>query len=240
MIAREGWPLILVSVAVAGIATWRFGWLTGLPFWVWVVVASYLFRDPRRKVPALPLAVVSPVDGIVESIVEVDDPCLERRAQRVSICMGVFGAYSLRAPIEGKVVQRRIDRFTGHRCDADAGNDDLDDLGVWIQTDEEDDVVLLIPGGKPLRNPRFYVHAGERVGQGQRCGFIRFGSRVDVLLPLAARVQVAPGERVRSGETVLAMLVHEAAKADPGVSQDEPVEEGLGTQASTVNSVHKT
>ena len=176
-----------------------------------VLGVSFLFRDPKREVPAQPLAVVSPVDGIIQKITEVADPCLERQAQRVSLCMGWHGSYVVRSPIEGKVARRWLDRLTGNRCDPDAGNDELNDLGVWIQTDEEDDVVVLIPGGKLLRNPRIYANAGERIGQGQRCGFIRFGSRVDVLVPLDSRILVSPGERVRSGETVLAKLVHKAA-----------------------------
>lgn len=212
LVAREGWPLIGLLVAMALLVSWNIGWWTGVPLWVVAAGVSYLFRDPKRIVPPLPLAVISPVDGVVQKVGQIGDPCLERQAQRISLCMGIGGAYSVRSPIEGKVMQRWVEKLTGNCCDPDTANDALDDLGLWVQSDEQDDVVLLIPGGRALRSPRIYAFTGDRVGQGQRFGFIRLGSRVDVLVPPGSRVKVEPGERVRSGETVLAQLVHATAE----------------------------
>lgn len=208
LIAREGWGLIAVLGAVAFAVSWYAGWWFGAPLWLVVAGACFLYRDPQRAVPPLPLAVLSPVDGFIQQVDEIDDPCLERRAQRISLCMRLGGAYSVRSPIEGKVINRWVAKLTSNRCERDTENDPWDDFGVWLRSDEQDDVVVLIAGGRFLRSPRLYAYAGDRLGQGQRCGFIRLGSRLDVLVPQESRIKVTAGERVRSGETVLAKLVH--------------------------------
>ncbi len=209
MIAREGWPLVVGVTLAAALISWFTGWAVAAPFWVLAALGAFLFRDPHRSVPALPLGVLSPVDAVVNAVGVTADPCLQREALRIRLCMNLAGAYSLRAPIEGKVAQRWQERLIGNRCSEGDANDEYDDYGIWLQSDEQDDVVLLLPGGLPFRHPRFYAHAGERVGQGQRCGYIRFGSRVDLLLPRSARVDVEVGQRVRAGESVLAHLVRE-------------------------------
>ncbi len=215
LVAREGWPLIATLAVIGSLVSWNIGWIVGAPLWLLVAGICYLFRDPKRSVPPLPLAVVSPVDGVVQQVIEESrDPCLDRQAQRITLCMGLGGAYSVRSPIEGNVVKRWLDRLVSKSCEPDAENDDWDDYGMWVQTDENDDVVMIIPGGVFLRNPRLYTYAGDRLGQGQRCGFIRFGSRIDVLVPVGSRIKVEPGDRVSSGETVLAKLVHISVDED--------------------------
>lgn len=219
LIAREGWPVIAGLTAAALLAGLLGGVLLAVPAWVAVATSFYLFRDPRRHVPALPLAVVSPVDGVVTAVEPADDPCLERKAIRIAICMSVAGAYSVRSPVEGRVMRRWQTRLLDRSCSNPHGNDVHDDYGIWMQTDEADDVVVLIAGGRPLRHPRFYVETGDRAGQGQRCGFIRFGTRIDVLVPETSRLEVAAGQRVHSGESVVATLVHKSVReADNGAT----------------------
>ncbi len=196
-------------VVIAGLLGWYVDGLVALPLWALTVMALYLFRDPPRTRPALPLGVLSPVDGRVEAVDEIRDPCLDRNAVRIRLCMFGTGTYSVRAPIEGKVMQRWQDKLIANRCEDGDNNDEFDDYGIWIQSDEKDDIVLLIPGGLPFRHPRFYPNTGDRIGQGQRCGFIRFGSRVDLLLPVTSKIAVQAGQRVSGGESVLGNLVHE-------------------------------
>ncbi len=212
VIAREGWG----ALAVLGLLTLVLERAAGVA-WAWpsallLVAFAWLFRDPRRSVPALPLAIVSPVDGVITKIEECDDPCLPRRTWRISLCMWHTGAYSVRSPIEGKVMKRWQDRLVDKSCDGEEHRDPHEDYGIWIQTDEGDDVLMLMPGGNSLRHPRFYIGAGERVGQGERCGFVSFGSRMDVLVPASARVGMTAGSTVRSGESVLATLVHHSGE----------------------------
>lgn len=217
MIAQEGWSLVGGVAGVALLLSWYGSWGVAAPFWALAAACAYLFRDPHRRVLAHPLGVISPVDAVVNAVGVAHDPCLDREALRIRLCMDLTSVYSVRAPIEGRIAQRWQEKLIGNRCADGDDNDEYDDYGIWIQSDEKDDVILLMPGGLPFRHPRFYAHAGERVGQGQRCGFIRFGSRVDLLVPRSARLGVEVGQRVRAGESVLASLVHVKSADNPSV-----------------------
>ncbi len=149
---------------------------------------------------------LSPVDGEVMTAEPVRDPYLEREAVCVSIRMRPYGVFTARVPMEGRVAQRWYSASV-------AGGGGLRTAarpryGLWIKTDEDDDIVVVMSSGALGSRPRCYVEYGERVGQGQRCGFIRFGSLVDLLLPSYTRLAVAPGDRVSAGTTVLGKLVH--------------------------------
>ena len=173
------------------------GWVWSLPFWVACAGIIYLFRDPEREIPSSPLAVVSPADGVIASVGEVHDPYLDRRAMLLVIEMGRFGVYSTRSPVEGKFLEP-----------PNSGDGVSRPHGVWVKTDEDDDLVVVMHRG-PLNNlPRCYVQIGQRVGQGQRCGFIQLGGRVEVYLPVNSRAMVESGSRVNAGSDVIATLVH--------------------------------
>jgi phosphatidylserine decarboxylase len=198
--SREGWPFLL-PVIVAGGAAWYFLglWWTA-PFWLLGLLILFMFRDPRREIPASPLAVVSPVDGRISAIEKLHDPYLDRQALRVQLDMFRSGVYTARSPVEGKILepgannQRRLPPEAPH--------------GVWIRTDENDDLVVVMNRG-PLGNPpKCDVRYGERVGQGQRCGYLHLGGRIQLYLPENARVVVNINDQVRGGEDVVAHLVH--------------------------------
>lgn len=197
VIAREGLVFVLAS-ALAALAVLHFaGFYASLVLWAVCLLLVVVFRDPEREIPAVPLAVVSPADGKVTSISMEHDPYLARASIRIAIHMNPYGVYTTRSPIEGKVLEPPNNPQT-------AGTPH----GVWLQADELDDVVLVMNRG-PLHNaPRCYVRFGERVGQGQRCGFIHLGGQIDLYLPESARTLVAPGDLVRSGSDVIAKLVH--------------------------------
>jgi phosphatidylserine decarboxylase len=201
-VAREGWPLVLLTAGVALAVQQFYSPLLALPVWVAAFLWLYLFRDPERAIPAVPLAVVSPTDGTVLSIQADHDPYLERDAVVVSLAMSPFGSYTTRAPIEGKIMRRW---YSAAAPDAGGATGN----GLWLQTDEGDDVVIMMRNaGSRLRQPRCDVQPGERIGHGKRCGFIPFGARVDLYLPAGSRVDVHPGDPVRAGSDVVAMLVH--------------------------------
>lgn len=202
IIVKEGWIYLVVSAMAALAAHHYLGWVYGLPLWALVIALMFLFRDPQREIPAIPLAVVSPADGQVLSVTECTDPYLKRPAHCVSISMNPWGIYTMRSPMEGKVQQRW---HTPPELEADT--DQSPRYGIWIETDEGDDIVLVMLRPSVWKSPQCYVHSGERVGQGQRCGFIRFGSRVDLYLPVTARVSVGAGDRVRAGSDVIATLL---------------------------------
>ena len=148
--SHAGW-LPFMLLVIAGLAVGNaFGWLWSAPIWLLCLFIVFIYRDPYREVPASPLAVVSPADGVVVSVENVRDPYLEREAIRVLIQMSHFGVYSTRSPVEGKVME------PPHDGGADRPH------GVWLKTDEDDDLVVVMHRG-PLRNlPRCYVGIGER------------------------------------------------------------------------------
>lgn len=195
--SRAGWlPFLVCALAGATVAQ-MLGWIWSIPFWLVCVFIIYLFRDPDREIPSSPLAVVSPADGLVASVEEVSDPYLDRQSIQLVIDMSSAGVYSTRSPVEGKILEPRN------------SSDGVDrPHGVWLKTDEDDDLVVVMHRG-PLKNlPRCFVRIGERVGQGQRCGYIQMGGRVEVYLPLNSRVLVDSGSHVKAGSDVIATLVH--------------------------------
>jgi len=174
------------------------GFIASLVFWILCGLLLFVFRDPPRSIPPNPLAVVSPVDGEVVLIEETHDPYLERQAVLISIQMNPYGVFSTRSPVEGKMLEPH------HEPDSNGKAPH----GVWLQTDEEDDLVMVVNRGPFHNAPKCYADFGERVGQGQRCGFIHFGSRVDVYLPTNSRIEVGQQDHVKGGTDVIASLVH--------------------------------
>jgi len=194
--SRAGWLPFLVVAGIALFVVDAAGWAWSLPLWLLCLFIFYVYRDPDRDIPASPLAVVSPADGVITGVENVHDAYLDRDARRVLIDMSHIGVYSTRSPVEGKVLE------PPHDGGADRPH------GVWLKTDEGDDLVIAMHRG-PLHNlPRCYVGFGERVGQGQRCGFIPMGGQVEMYLPCNSRVQVEVGSHVRAGSDVIAILVH--------------------------------
>jgi phosphatidylserine decarboxylase len=194
--SRAGWAPLLGVVAFALLVGKTLGWGWTLPLWLACALIVYLYRDPYREIPSSPLAVVSPADGVVRAVEEVSDPYLARDAVRLEIQMSHAGVYSTRSPVEGKILEPR-----------NPGNGDQP-YGVWLKTDEDDDLVVVMHRG-PLHNlPRCFVQVGERVGQGQRCGYIQMGGRVELYLPRHSRIEVSSGSHVKAGSDVIATLVH--------------------------------
>lgn len=196
-IAREGWTILAVTALAAALAQILIEPLIGALLWIPWLLLLYIFRDPRRKVPAIPKAVLSPVDGRVVAIGEEREEQTGRRMYRLRLLMNPLGVYSVRSPIEAKIIRQW---FPSHQRANRA-------FGQWFQSDEGEDVVLRMGIGRFRRVPSCYAQAGERVGQGQRCGFVPFGAYLDLFVPENSRLKVREGDRVESGVSVLAKLV---------------------------------
>jgi phosphatidylserine decarboxylase len=205
VVAREGWPFLAMSLAVSAVAAYFFGWWS-LPLWLATLFILQFFRDPGRDVPEDPLAVVSPADGRIVVVGRSQDPYLKREALKVSVFMNVFNVHSNRAPVDGTVKERWY--FPGHFLNAALDKASLDNErnALWLRTPDGQDVTCVQVAGLIARRILCYVEAGAALRKGARFGFIRFGSRVDVYLPLDAQVDAAVGEKVYAGETVLARL----------------------------------
>lgn len=207
LLAREGWWHIFLSVAAAAAVHYYFGQLWALPLWLVVLFIIQFFRDPPRSIPADPLGVICPADGRVIAVGDIHDPYLNRSARRVSVFMNVFNVHSNRSPIEGKVVERWYHRGKFLNAALDKASDENERNALWIRTDEGDEVVVVQVAGLIARRILCYKQPGERIAQGERYGFIRFGSRVDVYLPENSRVLVSLGDKVKGGRDVVAQLV---------------------------------
>jgi phosphatidylserine decarboxylase len=204
-IAREGWPFLIGASALAAVITWFFGWWS-VPFWLLALFILQFFRDPARVLPDDPRAVVSPADGRIVEVGRARDPYVQRDALKISVFMNVFNVHSNRSPVDGTVKERWY--FPGAFVNAALDKASLHNErnALWLRTREGSDVTCVQVAGLIARRILCYVNAGAELARGQRFGFIRFGSRVDVYLPLDAEPKAAIGDKVYASETVLAWL----------------------------------
>jgi phosphatidylserine decarboxylase len=205
LIAREGWPYLGIAGGVALLVMLLAGWWS-LPFWIGALFVLQFFRDPPREIPADPALVTSPADGRVIVVGKAMDPYLQREALKVSVFMNVFNVHSNRAPVAGEVKERWY--FPGRFFNAALDKASLDNErnALWLRMADGQDVTCVQVAGLIARRILCYVEPGSALRKGQRFGFIRFGSRVDLYLPLDAEVTAAIGEKVYAAETVLARL----------------------------------
>jgi phosphatidylserine decarboxylase len=213
IIAREGWFWIGIVIITAALLQFLNDFIS-LPLWILALVLLFLFRDPFRKVPASPLAIVCPVDGRIVSVNKVHDGYLDREAVCVTILMGLTSVYSVHSPMEGKIIEQWLQaprKIRAQEQGKSSSAPDIKTYAQWIQSDEKDDVILVMEASTLRPRPRCYAHSGERIGQGQRCGYLRFGTRVDVLVPESTRIEVKVGDKVRAGTDIIATLIHSAA-----------------------------
>ena len=199
-LAPEGWvfvlPLAGVTLLCALLQWWVLAGVGGLC----TVCVALFFRDPERKVPLTPGAIVSPADGRVMDIVEAD-----ARTYRLSIFLSVLDVHVNRAPYGGKV--RTVSYTPGKFLAAYRQEASLVNEANTVTIEHEGrEVVVKQIAGVLARRIVCRVRPGDLLKTGQRYGLIRFGSRTDVMLPRDAEVVVRVGEKVRAGETILAFL----------------------------------
>lgn len=203
-LAREGWPHLLVAAVLAIAVHMYAGALPAIPFWLALAFVVNFFRDPVRPVPADPKAVVCPADGRVVALSETEDPYLKRRSLRISVFMNVFDVHSNRVPVSGQVMHVWYHKGKFLNAALEKASEANERNAVWIRTDDGRDVVVVQVAGLIARRILCYVQPNRRVERGERYGFIRFGSRVDVYLPTDARPRTALGDKVKGGSGVIA------------------------------------
>lgn len=202
IIAREGWPILLGAFAVALVGSALAGWWS-IPLWIFAVFALQFFRDPARVPPADADAVISPADGRIVCVETVRAPHLDREALKISVFMNVFNVHSNRSPVDGEIKERWYSPGSFVNADFDKASLENERNALWIQA-ARGDVLCVQIAGLIARRILCYVGPGDRLTRGQRYGFIRFGSRVDVYLPPHARAEVSIGQKVTGGRTILA------------------------------------
>ena len=196
---------LALAVVAAALASW-YSPLWSIPFWVVAVFVMQFFRDPGRAVPGDAKTVVSPADGRIVAVEKARDPYLDRETTKVSVFMNVFNVHSNRAPVDGEVKQSWYEAGSFVNAALDKASTENERNALWIRTDAGADVVCVQVAGLIARRILCYVKAGDKLERGQRYGFIRFGSRVDLYLPPNARIKAALGDKVYAASTILASL----------------------------------
>ena len=203
IIAREGWPFLGIALVAALVASSVLG-VWSWPLWVIAVFVLQFFRDPPRSIPLDPKAVLSPADGRIVVVEKAHDPYSDREALKISVFMNVFNVHSNRSPVDGKI--EKIEYFPGKfvNADLDKASTENERNAVVMTAANGQTITFVQVAGLIARRILCYVNVGDTLARGQRYGFIRFGSRVDVYLPLSARPLVVVGDKVSATETVLA------------------------------------
>ncbi len=201
---RDGYIYGFSLLAVAGVLVW----LTGV--WTWsiapVLLAAFFmwfFRDPNRLIPAGDGLIVSPGDGLVTETIRIQTPAGER--QRISIFLSVFDVHVNRSPISGvlSTVRYQKGKYLNAMNPASAESNEQNIVTV---RGEGMEVTFKQIAGLLARRIVFNYKQGDRVERGQLVGLIKFGSRVDVVVPAEAELQVKVGQRVKGGSSVLAVM----------------------------------
>jgi phosphatidylserine decarboxylase len=203
-IAPEGWPFIIgawVITVVLGIFA---------PVWVlaaWIVIALWVvafFRDPIRKGPRGEDVCIAPADGVVVSVVNVDEPSyVKDRTIRVSIFMNVFNVHVNRYPMGGKIEYRHYNKGSFGHAGTEKASLENEQSSVGLLTSKGKVLIRQIAGLVARRIVTDH-EVGVAVVQAERLGLIRFGSRVDIFLPVTAKVLVHTGDKTQAGATVVA------------------------------------
>ena len=186
--------MLLAAALTIYLLLYEAAWLAVFPAVVFVLF-FLLFRDPHRDVPSVALGIVSPVDGEVVEVGTTERCVVQGEAYRIRIRVNPLGTYTARSPIEGRVMNLRSRaEGVGPECPANA---------LWVETDEGDSVVLMFHEFRLGLAPMSFVGLGERLGQGDRCAYIRLARFAELYVPARGRVYVKPGQIVTAGTDLI-------------------------------------
>lgn len=206
-IHREGWVFVAVFAVIAlvlGMIADVLGWL-GFVLTCW---CAYFFRDPDRIVPTRNGLVVSPADGVVQRICQAVPPdemgMKKGKYNRISIFLNVFDVHINRTPIAGKVIKSYYVPGKFLNASLDKASEENERQCLVVETEDKAEVGFVQIAGLIARRIRCDVSVGQMLETGERFGLIRFGSRMDIYLPEKVTILVSEGQRMISGETVIA------------------------------------
>jgi phosphatidylserine decarboxylase len=197
---------ILAVLVLLAIASWFLtSWLS-LLFLLLIFSTLAFFRDPDRATPADPNLIVAAADGTVTDIVEVDEnEILKKRSRRIGIFLSIFDVHTNRAPIDGRIIYRQHRPglcLDARRPECSEKNESM----TWAFENSRVTIVVRQLTGAVARRIVAWSQIGDELKKGDRFGMIRFGSRTEVYLPLAATVLVKMGDHVSGGSTIIARL----------------------------------
>jgi len=206
-VAKEGYPFIFIAALTALLAALLNWVIISVFFWAAGIFILYFFRDPERVVPDDPRAVVSPADGKVILIEKVtDERFLHGQVLKVSIFMNIFNVHVNRIPYDGVVKEIRYQAGQFLAADQERASFENENNAVFLEVEDERRMVVVQVAGVLARRIVCWAEHGDKVRKGMRFGMIRFGSRLDVYLPLSAQLEVEIDQRVVAGQTILGYL----------------------------------
>lgn len=206
-VALEGYPFILFAAFATLILALLELAVLALPCLLATAFITWFFRDPERVGPDRSDAFVSPADGKVIVAEEVDDHrFVQGRAYKISIFMNVFNVHVNRVPYQGRVEQVLLQPGKFYAADSQRGALQNEHCALTIQAGNNLRYGVVQMAGLIARRIVCWAEKGDELATGQRYGLIRFGSRVDLYLPLQVELHVKKGDKVRAGETVIGSL----------------------------------
>lgn len=204
--AKEGWPFIAISVGLALFIWYLANFWAALPFILVAVFVLQFFRDPPRVIPSESNVIVAPADGKVICVEKAFDEYQKVDALKISIFMNVFDVHSNRSPVDGEVLQVTYTPGKFVNADFDKASSENERNAVIVKMSNGHQITFVQIAGLIARRILCYTRVGEWLTRGERYGFIRFGSRMDIYLPLDVAPMVSIGQKVRATETILARM----------------------------------
>ena len=206
ILAREGWPFIGLALSLLILSILFCPILVVILFLMITIFVVQFFRDPTRSANTNPNEVTSAADGRVIAIEKTRDPFNNRDSLKISVFMNVFNVHSNKIPISGEIVDKFY--YPGKFVNASLSKASLENerCAIIIKTKDKKIITCVQIAGLIARRILCYAKKKDQVNLGERYGFIRFGSRVDLYLPLNASVKVILGQKVKNVETIIATL----------------------------------
>lgn len=207
LIAAEGVPFVIAAGGVS-ILAFLLGWI--IPAFLLSFITLFIiwfFRNPERNIPAGKNLIISPADGKIIAIKEgEEDRILKKRVVKVSIFMNLFNVHVNRIPCGGKITDIIYNPGKFVSANLDKASLENEQNAIVLETEKGDRILFIQIAGLIARRIVCRLKKGQNVERGERFGLIRFGSRVDVFLPENADIKVSVGQKVKGGESILAIL----------------------------------
>jgi len=206
-IAKDGFRFIVIGAVLTAISNLFFGIEATAFFGLATFFCVWFFRDPRRDVPKGDKLIVSPADGTVVEIVKFyEDKFIEGPALRVSIFLNVFNVHINRMPVEAEVVGVFYNRGCFLAANVPKASLENEQNKLFLKTPWGKKVIVIQIAGLIARRIVCWTQEGAKMNCGERFGLIRFGSRVDLIIPAGTALRVSKGDSVVGGETILGEL----------------------------------
>ena len=205
IIAKEGWLFLTIALFVSALLTYIQNPLSWIA-WIVTLFILQFFRDPNRTKPIKKNVVLSAADGKVIAIEKMTNPYTNKKSIKVSVFMNVFNVHSNKCPIDGKIIEKHY--FPGKFLNASLSkaSSENERCAITIETNDKKIITCVQIAGLIARRILCYKNKGDDIKAGERYGFIKFGSRVDLYLPTNALIKVNLGQTVKNTESIIATI----------------------------------